>query len=167
MKPFNILAIAIMGGISQFAIAHTELTASDPANLAMLEAAPENISLTFSEPVRLTALTVQKQGEAKRNLGPLPAAALEHFTVAAPGLGEGHYTVNWRALSEDTHVMTGEIMFMAGAMNANMDHGQHMQQGQHMLPGQHMEPGQHMAPGQHMQPGMHGTDSSVQEAPEQ
>jgi methionine-rich copper-binding protein CopC len=33
------------------------------------------------------------------------------FVVAVPELVAGEYAIQWRALSEDTHVMTGEIHF--------------------------------------------------------
>jgi hypothetical protein len=37
------------------------------------------------------------------------------FAVALPAtIGDGHYVVAWRALSEDTHVMNGEFMFTVG-----------------------------------------------------
>jgi methionine-rich copper-binding protein CopC len=81
----------------------------------VLEAAPKEVMLHFSAPVRLTALSLQKQGQSKQSLGPLPADASEHVSIAAPALSEGRYTVSWRALSADTHVMTGEFDFAVGA----------------------------------------------------
>jgi len=123
MRLFQLTLIALATGAAQSAFAHAELSASTPADCAMLESAPDNVNLTFSEPVRLTALSVQKDGAAKRSLGPLPAEAAEDFVVAVPTLEGGHYTVSWRALSEDTHVMTGEFIFAVGATD---DHAQHM-----------------------------------------
>ena len=122
----TILAIAFLSAVAQLAYAHTELSSSVPAADAVIATAPKEIMLHFSEPVRLTALSVQKQGEAKQSLGPLPRDASEHFMVAAPALGEGQYSVSWRALSEDTHVMTGEFAFTVGAEGA--------------APAQHAEP---------------------------
>jgi methionine-rich copper-binding protein CopC len=123
MRLSQLTLIALVAGAAQTAFAHAELSGSTPASCAMLESAPENVTLNFSEPVRLTALSMQKDGAAKQSLGPLPSEALEQFVVAAPALQDGHYKVSWRALSEDTHVMTGEFMFMVGAAG---DHAQHM-----------------------------------------
>jgi methionine-rich copper-binding protein CopC len=102
--------------------AHTQLSSSMPADDAVLEAAPEQVVLHFSEPVRLTALSVEGPGTEKQDLGPLPSAASAEFTVAAPSLPEGRYDVSWRALSADTHVVSGQFTFTVRAGGA---HGQH------------------------------------------
>jgi len=115
MKTLSTLAMTIALIAAQPAFAHTELAATVPADRSTLAAAPEKLELEFSEPVRLTALTIQRGDAAKQSLGPLPSANSEKFAVALPaGLGEGHYVVTWRALSEDTHVMSGELMFAVG-----------------------------------------------------
>lgn len=121
MRTSKLIFVALTALAAQAAIAHTELSESAPANHAMLEGAPEDVMLHFSEPVRLTALTVQKSGASKQSLGPLPGENSERFVVATPMLTDGHYTVSWRALSEDTHVISGEFMFMVGAAG---EHGQ-------------------------------------------
>ena len=123
MKLSQLILIGLTGAAAQLTLAHTELSESIPADRAMLETAPEDLTLRFSEPVRLTALTVQKDAMAKRNLGPLPSDASQQFAVAVPALENGHYTVTWRALSEDTHVISGEFMFMVGPLG---DHAEQM-----------------------------------------
>ena len=56
-------------------------------------------------------------------------------------LGEGHYVVAWRAMSEDTHVMTGEFMFavgMEGNHAAHMNHATAEGDDHHAMPaGEH------------------------------
>jgi copper transport protein len=124
----NTLRIAAIGfGLLSVpaAFAHTELAATVPANSAMLETAPESIQLRFSEAVRLTALTLQLDGAARRSLGPLPAETTTDFSVTLPQLANGHYVVTWRALSEDTHVMNGEFMFAIGADGSHDAHMEH------------------------------------------
>ena len=118
---------ALLLGVSTFAagsaLAHTELASTVPANGAMIAEAPENVQLTFSEPVRLTALSIQKDDERKQSLGPLPSGTIEEFSVALPAaIEDGHYVVTWRALSEDTHVMNGEFMFAVGAEGSHTAH---------------------------------------------
>jgi copper transport protein len=127
MKTLRLLAMTLAAFAAQSALAHTELTATVPADRATLAAVPEKLELSFSEPVRLTALTIQQGDAAKQSLGPLPSGNSRTFAVALPtGLGEGHYAVTWRALSEDTHVVSGEFMFAVGAAadaDAHAGHG--------------------------------------------
>jgi copper transport protein len=116
MKTLSALVTTLALVAAQSALAHTELSATVPADRSTLAAAPEKLELEFSGPVRLTALTIQRGDAAKQSLGPLPSGNSEKFAIALPaGLGEGHYVVTWRALSEDTHVMSGELMFAVGA----------------------------------------------------
>jgi copper transport protein len=85
-----------------------------PADGAALAAAPQTVMLHFTEAVKLTMLSIRQNDGEKRGLGPLPAKADVMFTVATPGLATGRYTVSWRALSADTHVMSGEFAFSVG-----------------------------------------------------
>lgn len=120
----KLMTIGLLVAFGQLAYAHTELAGSAPADRATLEAAPEQLMLHFSAPVRLTALGVQRAGGAKQDLGPLPTAASKDFAVPAPtALAEGAYTVTWRAMSEDTHVMTGEFAFTVGHAAMPAGHG--------------------------------------------
>lgn len=105
---------AILSLVASTAFAHSELTSSMPADKASVDAAPKELMLHFSEPVRLTALAVTRAGEERRELSPLPAERQKDFSVASPVLSKGQYTVSWRALSGDAHVMTGEFTFAVG-----------------------------------------------------
>ena len=115
MKRLLLSSLASLLVLAQGAYAHTQLSQSMPADKAMLQAAPKEVMLHFNEPVRLTMLSVQKRGDAKQDLGPLPQQPAKDFALAAPGLGEGHYVVTWRGMSEDTHVLNGEFAFTVGA----------------------------------------------------
>lgn len=95
--------------------AHTDLKASIPADGAVIEQAPGTVQLSFTEGVRLTAVTIQPDGADKQSLGPLPTEPMASFTLELPKLANGHYVVSWRALADDMHVMNGEFMFMIGA----------------------------------------------------
>ena len=105
---------AILSLVAATAFAHSELTSSMPADKTSVDAATKELMLHFSEPVRLTALSVRRAGEAQRELSPLPAQQQKDFSVASPGLSKGQYRVTWRALSGDAHVMTGEFTFAVG-----------------------------------------------------
>ena len=110
------------------AYAHSELVGSIPADKAAVASAPKQVMLQFSEAVQLTALTVQKEGQSKQSVGPLPADAAEHFMVAVPSSGDGRYTVMWRALSDDGHIVAGEFSYAVGAAGTQpAAHGDHAQ----------------------------------------
>ena len=105
-----LMATALCFVLSVPAHSHTQLSSSVPANDALLEEAPTEIVLTFSEVVRLTAVTLEHDEESQP-LEVSVADATKEFTVGLPELEPGDYVVQWRALSEDTHVVSGEIRF--------------------------------------------------------
>ncbi len=125
--------LSIIGvlALSMNAHAHSELAASTPADDASLATAPQEIELRFSEAVTLTMLSIARDEQGKRALGPLPAKAATTFKVPVTGLTDGHYSVTWRALSGDTHVMSGELTFSigaeAGAAHHSTEHAEHTQ----------------------------------------
>jgi methionine-rich copper-binding protein CopC len=77
--------------------------------------------LNFSEAARLTTLSIQKGSEPKQDLKPLPTAAAQQVSVPLPQLTPGTYTVSWRAVSDDGHVMPGAMHFTLAAAHAT-DH---------------------------------------------
>jgi methionine-rich copper-binding protein CopC len=89
--------------------AHAHLSASIPQD-GSTGKAPEQIVLTFSETTRLTAMSLQREGDASRKL-PLPATPAAQFTVPLTKLLPGRYTLSWRALSGDGHVTSGSLHF--------------------------------------------------------
>lgn len=108
MKTF--IHALILSLTATVAYAHTELSSSTPADAAVVHASPEAITLQFSEPVRLTSLSIEGV-TGKQNLGSLPSSPSAEFSIEAPSLADGSYVVAWRAMSADTHVMTGEFSF--------------------------------------------------------
>lgn len=99
--------------------AHTDIQRTAPADGAALAAAPETLVLEFNEPVRLTAVTVRGADGVAHEIDPLPGGFAARFEVAAPELAPGDYDVEWRALSQDTHVIDGAFGFTieAGALH--------------------------------------------------
>jgi copper transport protein len=94
------------------ALAHTHLQQAQPADGSVLAAAPKQIVLTFSEATRLTALVINKEGaQSAQQLAPLPEAPATRISVAAPALAPGRYSVDWRAVGTDRHVMSGKLSF--------------------------------------------------------
>ena len=110
MRPRPWLGGALLAVVCAGAQAHAHLEEASPANNSVLAAAPAALTLRFSEAARLTALWIAKDDEPKRRLE-APAAAQTQWTVALPPLAPGRYTLSWRALSADGHVVPGQIHF--------------------------------------------------------
>ena len=133
MKKLLQIASVLALGIS-VAHAHATLKTSTPADGASLPASPQNVTLTFSEPVKVTMLQLQKVGGDKQDLKPLPTKADATITVTAPTLAIGQYMVSWRVLSDDGHVMTGQVAFgvgVAAPATSHDDHASHDEHGDH------------------------------------
>lgn len=112
------LALVAFSGAVQ---AHAKLQKSIPAANSTVTAAPGSVDLTFNEAVQITALTLQAGDARAQAIGPLPKAASSNIVVPLPSLPAGSYTIAWRALSSDSHVMSGKILFKveAGAHHAH------------------------------------------------
>jgi methionine-rich copper-binding protein CopC len=136
-KLLQIVALSVLA--ANLAYAHSELSESVPADKAVLEAAPTEVVLHFIEAVRLTALSLTKRGDTASDLRPLPGGASQHFAVAAPGMTAGDYTVDWRALSDDGHVLRGAFTFTVGAAPAHGEHSPHSEAGNHLQHSEHSE----------------------------
>jgi len=93
------------------ASAHAHLEKSSPADGSVITTSPSSIVLSFSEAARLTALSIQRGDEAKQNLKPLPTTAAQQISVPLPPLKPGAYSLTWRVLSEDGHMMSGTLHF--------------------------------------------------------
>lgn len=93
------------------ALGHSYLNNSNPKNGETLEQAPRQVTLTFSEAVRDTGLGVTAKGP--QGGFPLDATAAAKEVIADwPGESTpGSYTVSYRAVSIDGHVMNGSISF--------------------------------------------------------
>ena len=110
-----VITIAALA-VASVASAHAHLHVSTPANHSVIAEAPKQVSLQFNEPVKLTALTIQKGDGPVTKLGPLPDAAAKDFTLAAPKLDAGSYIVKWRAVSDDGHIMADKLLFTVGTV---------------------------------------------------
>ncbi|MBI3978029.1 MAG: copper resistance protein CopC [Chloroflexi bacterium] len=102
------------------ALAHANLVRSEPEANAVLDAAPGELRLWFSEAVELRFCEVHlldREGRRLELVGPLRADPADAGAVRAPlpPLPPGVYTVVWRALSAvDGHVTAGTFAFAVG-----------------------------------------------------
>lgn len=95
------------------AMAHSTNLGTVPADGAELTVVPEQLMISFDEPARLTqvdAVRVSSEGTDNERLD-LPQDALIDNAVDLPDLGPGMYTITWRALSADGHVVNGSFSF--------------------------------------------------------
>jgi methionine-rich copper-binding protein CopC len=121
MKILSLLSgpVLVMFGVTASAHAHHQK--SIPADGSVITTSPSNLVLNFSEAARLTALSIQKDREPAQNLKPLPTAAAQQISVPLPPLTPGTYSVNWRVVSDDGHMMAGALHFTVAADRAT-DH---------------------------------------------
>lgn len=116
MKRMKFATAVAMLSLAIGAQAHTHLEMSMPAENAVLKASPAEIMLHFSEATRLTALSIQKEGDkAQQSVAALPNESSAALTVPVPALAPGRYAVNWRAVGGDNHVMSGVLHFTVEA----------------------------------------------------
>jgi methionine-rich copper-binding protein CopC len=111
MKPMKrflgLLALCVVG----VAHAHAHLLQAAPADGSTLTQPPSAFSLKFNEAATLTALTIQKDGQPAQKVGALPTKPSAQFNIPAPKLDAGSYTLTYRVLSDDNHVMSGTVKF--------------------------------------------------------
>src|ERR1700730_126565 len=111
MKILSLLSGLALVTFGVAAGAHAHLQKSSPADNSVITTSPSNLVLNFSEAARLTALSIQKDEEPKQNLKPLPTTAAQQISVPLPPLMPGTYSVSWRVVSDDGHVMGGTLHF--------------------------------------------------------
>jgi len=111
------LLAALLVVFASVAVAHTPLTASVPAAKATVAAPVKDLVLEFGADVRLTAIVLTDAQGGNKKVAAIPAAVAKKFTLAVEeDLKPGAYTVNWRAVGADTHVVSGDFQFtVAGA----------------------------------------------------
>jgi copper transport protein len=107
------IAAVWSGGI---AAAHAELIDVSPADGEVLDVAPDEVVLTFSEPVSLTGGSVHVLDDSAEDVATGTAQANETVTTTLPaGLPDGTYTIVWEIVSVDSHRIGGASVFHVGA----------------------------------------------------
>lgn len=118
MKRFAlILAILLFAGSGLLVLAHSELIQSEPAPGEELTESPAEIRLTFSEPVSADSQIILLAGTFTPIEGLVPQIDSEQPEVLftpLPPLEAGIYTVQWTAVSDDGHEISGSYSFSVG-----------------------------------------------------
>jgi hypothetical protein len=116
MTRLSIAALGLLATLTCFA--HTPLKASSPAADAAVTA-PTALALEFGGEVRLTSLSLTDSAGGAKHLDAVPTAIASKFELAIhEPLAPGDYTVVWRAVGGDTHIVSGEFKFKVVAAPA-------------------------------------------------
>ncbi|MFF7363905.1 copper resistance protein CopC [Streptomyces sp. NPDC008125] len=115
------LLLGLMLAGASPASAHAALTGSDPQDGAVVDAAPRDVTLSFSESVSLSddAIRVLDPSGKRADTGAPRAVgdgkAARYAVTLHTGLPDGTYTVAWQAVSADSHPVSGAFTFSIGA----------------------------------------------------
>ncbi len=99
------------------AAAHAQLISTDPTDGALLQQAPDQVTLTFNEPVRLTAQEITVYDADGQTLPSEAVSTGTEVTIDLPDadeLGRGTFVVGWFVLSADGHPISGSLTFSVG-----------------------------------------------------
>ncbi|MEU8573965.1 copper resistance CopC/CopD family protein [Streptomyces asoensis] len=108
---------ALLAGAAP-ASAHAALTGSDPAQGVVVDKAPTQISLTFSETVSLNddSLSVLDPKGTRVDTGkPSEVSGTTYAVQLHSGLPDGTYTVTYQVVSADSHPVAGAYTFSIGS----------------------------------------------------
>ena len=111
------LTLATFVGVGRVS-AHAELLKSDPEPGAVMDTAPKNITLTFSEPVEISLGAIRLFDGTGSSIDVSaarhPDGRDEAVEVDLPALDNGSYVVDWRVVSADSHPVHAAYTFQVG-----------------------------------------------------
>jgi copper transport protein len=110
-------ACALLAGAGP-ASAHAALTGSDPQQGAVVDKAPAQVSLTFSESVSMdddSLRVLDPKGKRVDDGTPSGAGGTTYSVKLHAGLPDGTYTVTYQVVSADSHPVAGAYTFSVGA----------------------------------------------------
>ena len=116
-----IAVLAVLAGAGT-ALAHADLDSSFPANQEVLEVAPAEIALQFTEavdPIEPGIRVIDADGDDV-DIGPVDrSGGSDRMRTAIPvALDDGSYVVAWQAVSADSHRVRGSFTFSVGVPSA-------------------------------------------------
>jgi copper transport protein len=100
------------------ASAHAALTGSDPQQGVVVDKAPAQVSLTFSEKVAMSddsLRVLDPKGNRVDQGEPANVSGTTYAVKLDGGLPDGTYTVSYQVVSEDSHPVAGAYTFSIGA----------------------------------------------------
>jgi copper resistance protein C len=109
-------ALFLSGTMAAFAHAH--LVRATPAAGGTVQAAPGEVTLRFSEKLepKFSSVLVRDSAGKQVDKGDATVDKADRMVIRVPlpQLEPGVYTVEWRAVSADTHKVNGNFTFKVG-----------------------------------------------------
>ncbi|GGV76182.1 transport integral membrane protein [Streptomyces griseoloalbus] len=121
VRTLVLLFLAVTGALLAGAApvsAHAALTGSDPGQGAVVDRAPAQVSLTFSEQIAVSDDAVRvldPQGKRVDKGDPANPSGTTYTVRLLSGLPDGTYTVAYQVVSADSHPVAGAFTFSIGA----------------------------------------------------
>ncbi|MER6136649.1 copper resistance protein CopC [Streptomyces sp. NPDC001815] len=121
VRTLLLLLLAVTGALLAGAApvsAHAALTGSDPQQGAVVDEAPSQVSLTFSEQVAMSDGSVRVLDPKGKRVDTGKTSGLGGTTYAVKlhsGLPDGTFTVTYQVVSADSHPVAGAFTFSIGA----------------------------------------------------
>ncbi len=111
-----LLGVLALLGTAAPAAAHAQLVATDPSDGALLDTAPSEVTLTFDEPVRLTAQEIAVyDAEGRTVASSARTAGLDVVvTLDDPAAMSGTFVIGWFVVSADGHPISGSLTYSVG-----------------------------------------------------
>ena len=123
-----ILVVLIFFFKNTVVFAHSPLNSITPKNNEILSQAPEKITMIFKSEAKLIKITLEKQKNTKQasmisnffskgngeNIKIKENALMQiskKHSIELPKLTSGKYFFKWRAMSEDGHIIKGNLKF--------------------------------------------------------
>jgi copper transport protein len=111
-------ATVLVAGTASPAFAHAVLQETTPTAGQILDQAPKEVTLGFSEPVEvaLGAIRVFDSNGDRLDIGDVshPGGDQSRVRAELPDLGNDSYVVTWRVISADAHPVRGAFTFQVG-----------------------------------------------------
>ncbi|MFD2689026.1 copper resistance protein CopC [Streptomyces phyllanthi] len=121
IRALLLLFVAVIGALiagTAPVSAHAALTASDPQQGAVVDKAPSQVSLTFSEKVAMSDGSVRVYDPKGKQVDTGKTSDLggnSYGVKLHSGLPEGTFTVTYQVVSADSHPVAGAFTFSVGA----------------------------------------------------
>ncbi|MGW4197848.1 copper resistance CopC/CopD family protein [Streptomyces sp. NPDC005004] len=121
LRPLVLLLLAVTAVLfagAAPASAHAALTGSDPAQGVVVDKAPTQVSLTFSEQVAMgddSLRVLDPRGKPVQRGKPANVSGTTYAVQLKSGLAKGTYTVTYQVVSADSHPVAGAYTFSIGA----------------------------------------------------
>lgn len=114
-----VAALAVLAAPAS-AFAHASIESASPGYGARLAASPRAVTIRFDQTVELLPNAIEVLDADGTNFARAPHLIDRGMVAPLPRLPRGPYTVRWKALSTDSHVVSGVYTFGVGVPAPNV-----------------------------------------------